>query len=148
MTNTVTLTKILHIREREKKDAQKAYQHAMDSFEDIATQLYTLLKKKEDAEKAYDHYLQSTAPIDRLKEQSNYIERLSQQIVHLQQKVQQARNQMNGKQDQLTKAHVEVKKFEKLIENREQKQAARQKQMENIAMDETSVQQFLSYQTR
>jgi len=50
MAETVVFSKILHVRENEKKDAQKIYYQAMDVFEKVASELYVLLKKKETAE--------------------------------------------------------------------------------------------------
>lgn len=144
MSRTKTLTKVLDIREREKDAAQKAYNQAMQHFEDVATKLYQTLKKKEDAEESYDQYLKDMVQIERLMDQMAYIESLNRQIVLLQHQVNQARTQMELKQQSLTHAHIEVKKFEKLIETRKQEQQQTELKQEQMFMDDMSVQQFLS----
>src|SRR5699024_4390921 len=123
MAEIMTLSKILLVREKEKDEAQKAYFHSQEFFEEIATRLYKLLRKKEDAEASYENYIQTTTPLDRIKEQVSYIEKLNQQILNLQSKVQEARNEMEYKQRKLTDSYVEVKKFEKVIEQRKQANA-------------------------
>ncbi|MFD2044103.1 flagellar export protein FliJ [Ornithinibacillus salinisoli] len=148
MANMVAINKILNIREKEKKDAQHAYQQSMDDFERIATTLYTLLRKKEVAEQAYEDSLQEATQINSIKDQLEYIEMLNKQISNLQQEVQQARTVMETKQSNLTSAHVEVKKYEKIIEFRHNKNEKEEKRLENFMMDEVSIQQFLSYKNR
>ncbi|WP_067729383.1 flagellar export protein FliJ [Oceanobacillus damuensis] len=148
MTATLALTKIMDIRENEKKVAQKAYHQSMDSFEKIATELYSLLRKKENAEVSYDHYILSTTPIEKIKEQAAYIEKLNRQINELQKLVQKARNDMEAKQVKLTDAHVEVKKFEKIIEIRKNTEEKHRKRVENNVMDEISINQYLNHKNR
>ena len=148
MAETAAFTKILHLRENEKKTAQKAYQQSLDSFEKIATKLYNLLRKKENAEVSYDFYIQSTTPIEQIKEQALYIERLNSQINEIQYLVQRARNDMESKQDILTDAHVEVKKFEKIIEIRKSAKEEYNKRVENNFMDELSITQYLNHKNR
>src|SRR5699024_1739111 len=104
MAETFVLSKILLVREKEKDEAQKAYFHSREFFEEIATRLYTLLRKKEDAEESYENYIQTTTPLDRIKEQIAYIEKLNKQILSLQSDVQEARNEMERKQTKLTNA--------------------------------------------
>ncbi|TRM12401.1 flagellar export protein FliJ [Lentibacillus cibarius] len=144
MAETVTLSKILHIRENEKQNAQQSYNTAVDVFETTATQLYHLLRTKEEAEYSYDSYMQETAPIDRIREQAAYMERLNRQIMALQQELQTARNEMEQKQQWLNDAYVEVKKFEKIIEHRDEQTKERIKKYENTSMDEISIQQYVN----
>lgn len=144
MAETAALAKILHVRENEKKNAQMAYHHSMDIFEEIATKLYSLLKKKEMAEDSYESYLYTPASLEVIKQQSTYIERLNRQIMDLQQDVQQARSNMESKQHVLKDAHIEVKKFEKIIETRKQSEMEALKKNEKASMDEISLQQFRS----
>lgn len=148
MAETIALTKILDIRESEKKVAQKAYHQSLDSFEKIATELYNLLRKKENAEEHYDHFIQSVTPIERIKEQAVYIEKLSRQINDLQKLVQKARNDMESKQVTLSDAHVEVKKFEKIIEIRKDSEEKQKKRVESDFMDELSITQYLNHKNR
>ncbi|UJL47938.1 flagellar export protein FliJ [Virgibacillus sp. NKC19-16] len=148
MAETITLSKLLHVYENERKDAQRAYHHALAFFEDIATQLYTLLRKKEDAETLYDNSLPITVPLEKIKGQVAYIERLNHQILRLQQQVQHARSDMHSKQLKLTDAHVEVKKYEKIIDTRIKSEKEVEAKREKASMDEISIQQFLSHKNR
>ncbi|WP_121605225.1 flagellar export protein FliJ [Virgibacillus sp. Bac332] len=148
MAETVVLSKILHIRETEKKHAQKAYQQSIDLFEKTATQLYELLKKKEMAEEVYETALTESTTLDKLKEQFTYIEHLNNHIMHLQEGVQKARFDMEAKQSKLTDAHVEMKKYEKIIETRKKDEAAANRKKEKATMDEVSIYQFLNHKNR
>lgn len=148
MAGTAALSKVLNVRELEKKNAEKDYRHSMDQFESAATKLYKVLKKKEQAEDTYASYLAEMTPIDVIKEQAEYIEVLNKQIVQLQRDVQFARNAMEQKQDILAEAHIEVKKFESIIERREAEREAQLKSEERKMMDEISIQQYLSYKNR
>lgn len=143
MAEIVALSKILNVRESEKHNAQKDYHQSIEYFEGVATQLYTLLKKKEKAEEAHEEYIQTTIAIDKIREQMAYIEALNKQILQLQREVQTARTEMESKQVMLTDAHVEVKKFEKIIMYREKEQKELIQRNEKISMDEISVQQYL-----
>lgn len=148
MAETLVLSKILSVRESEKKDAERAYHSAMKQFEEIAKQLYHLLKKKEDAEVSYENYLHQTTSIDMIKEQITYIENLNNRIMKLQSEIQEARTHMESKQVRLTDAYIEVKKFEKMIEGRRQTQAESLKKEERAMMDEISIQQYLIHKNR
>lgn len=144
MEGTKSLSKILHIRELEKHDAQKAYSYSQERFKDRATQLYTLLYKKEEAETSYEDYLQTLASIREIQEQLAYIEQLSVQILDLQQEVQKVRSDMENKQQSLTNAHVEVKKYERIIEMRWEQQKELTQKNEEKMMDSISTQQFFN----
>lgn len=137
-----SLANILHVRESEKTDAQRAHHQSLEFFEEIATQLYMLLKKKETAEKQYEVSIRMTSQIDRIKEQVMYIEMLHKQIIKLQESVQEARKKMEHKQIKLTQAHVEVKKIEKMIELRKKEQYIIELKLEQKSMDDISTQQF------
>ncbi|MEN1966874.1 flagellar export protein FliJ [Lentibacillus sp. N15] len=143
MTKTLSLGKILHIREREKQDAQKAYHYSQERFEDHAMQLYTLLRKKEAAEASYETCLHTTTPINQIKEQLAYIEQLAVQIMQMQHAVQDARDEMELNQQSLTDAHVEVKKFEKIMELRQEQRNEVKRKEEKQTMDDISIQQYL-----
>ncbi len=147
MTEPIVLSKILRIREQEKMDAQKAYQQSMSFFEDIAGRLYSMLKKKEKAEIFYERNLQESVSVEIAREQSAYIECLNKQIIQLQTEVNVARNKMNSKQIKLTDAHIEVKKFEQIINNRIQEKNLALRRYENELMDDVSIQQYLRGQT-
>ena len=145
---TASLLKVLTVRENEKKLAQKAFLKSQDTFEEVATKLYKLLKKKEIAEESYDNYIQTFTSIEKIKEQISYIEKLSAKINHLQGEVQLARNQMDKKQIVLNETYIEVKKFESIIESREKSAAEKTERMEKSFMDEISINQYLSHKNR
>ncbi|MDY0408159.1 flagellar export protein FliJ [Virgibacillus soli] len=144
MAEIAVFSKIKSIKDREKMDAQKAYHQSMEIFETIGTKLYNLLRKKEDAEQSYENYLQQQVPIEKVKEQILYIEMLNKKIVDLQREIQLARNDMEMKQEVLTEAYVEVKKFEKIIENRNKEKRETELRLENNMMDEISIRQFMN----
>lgn len=144
MAQIEVLSKILHIREKEEKDAQIAHHQSVVFFEKMATKLYQLLRKKEAAEAAYEKTMKKPTTIDLMKEQLKYIELLNKQIIELQSNVNHARSQMESKQEKLTSAHVEVKRFEKLIDQRKGKQKVLELKLEQDSMDEVSNQQYIS----
>lgn len=141
---TQTLAKILNIREKEKKDAQLAHYESTVHFEKVATKLHSLLVEKENVEKSYEKDFGKITSIDKIREQMAYIDYLTQQIVRLQEQVNEARNTMEVKQVKLTDAHVEVKKYEKIIEFRKHEQLKSELRKERIMMDEVSTQQYVS----
>lgn len=144
MSGIAAFHKILRVRESEKNAAQTAYNQSMDRFEKEATKLYMLLRKKEEAEGSYQSIANEPIAIEKLKEQSAYMEQLNKKINHLQQQVILARSDMEAKQQKLSEAFMEVKKFEKLIENRKQTEWKKAKSEEAKWMDEISMQQYLS----
>ena len=144
MGQTEALSKILHVREKEKKDAQLAHHQSIEFFEKVANKLYDVLRKKEDAEDFYQINLQATISIDKMKDQITYIESLNKRIVAIEEDVKRARAKMETKQLLLTDAHVEVKKYEKIIQFRKDEQIIIAHKMEQISMDEISIQQYLS----
>lgn len=145
LSGTAVLTKILDIREREKKDAQLAYKKSVDLFEEVGTKLLKLLQRKEAVEASYEESLQSNMNLDQIQDQLAYIEILNKQIEDLQLQVQKARYNMESKQQILTDAHVETKKFEKIIEIRKTEAQEVLKRAEATFMDDISIQQYLSH---
>lgn len=145
LSGTAVLTKILDIREREKRDAQIAYKQAVDLFEEVGTKLLKILQKKESVEASYEESLQSNMNLDQIQDQLAYIESLNKHIEDLQYQVQQARFHMESKQQILTEAHVETKKFEKIIDIRKTEAQDVLKRAEASFMDDISIQQYLSH---
>src|SRR5690554_6023825 len=148
LAETKSFVKILHVREREKMNAQKAYRQSKDFFEEIATKFFHLLKTKEKAEASYDELIQHSTTLEKVKTQAAYIENLNSQIVRLQHEVDQARNEMDSMQAMLTDAHVEVKKFQHIIDSRNNAEAEKEKQLERNRMDAISLKQYISYKNR
>ncbi|WP_047981270.1 flagellar export protein FliJ [Ornithinibacillus contaminans] len=148
MAGTLALTKILDIRELEKKNAQVEYHQSVESFEQVATKLFQLLKQKESAEEMYEEALCENMDLEQIQDQIAYIETLNKRIIVLQEQVQQARTQMETKQVLLSEAHVEAKKFEKIIEFRTREELEVIKKEEKALMDDISIQQYLSHKNR
>jgi flagellar protein FliJ len=145
MAGTAVLTKILDIREKEKQDAQLAYRKSVDVFEEVATELLDLLRKKEAAESSYEQGLTSNMHLNFIQDQLAYIESLERKVAELQGKVSYARSNMEMKQKVLSDAHVETKKFEKIIEFRTSELLEKVKKVEESFMNEVSIQQYLSH---
>jgi len=148
MSHIATLEKIRHVREHEKRSAKQAHHQSIKAFEEVATKLYNLLKKKENAKEAYDLSLQSKTTVQHLKEQSLYIDKLNDQIIHLQEQVNIAREKMEQKRENLTDAHIEVKKFEKMIEQQHERLKESALKRENEMMDDISIKQHLNRKNR
>ncbi|MFS0751845.1 flagellar export protein FliJ [Oceanobacillus sp. 1P07AA] len=148
MVEVVGLNRIREIRENEKKVAQSDYNQSMETFEKIATELYNLLRTKENAEASFESYIQTTTSIEKIKEQATYIEKLNQRIQSVQLLVQRARKDMEIKQEKLSNAYVEVKKFDKIIEFKQKNEIEEAKRKEANWMDEMSMQQYLSHKSR
>ncbi|WP_281975569.1 flagellar export protein FliJ [Halobacillus litoralis] len=149
MADIQTFEKIKDIRDKEKREKQLFHQEAVDIFERKAEQLYDALKKKETAVHEFNRKLsEKTVQAGSFIQHQNYIARLEEKIDSLQPAVQQARVKMQQSQSKLTEAHVEVKKYETLIENKYLKYQNWVKSEENKHMDELSMQQYLNFQNR
>lgn len=148
MSQVASLEKVLNLRENEKKQAQLDHSESVDFFEKVATQLYNLLKQKETLEQSLEQSLQKKMTITEIKHQSAYIETLKKQIIELQTDVNEARRIMNKKEQHLTKSHIEVKKIEKILENRRIEIKEKEKKEEIKKMDELSIRQYLAFKNR
>ncbi|MFC7320446.1 flagellar export protein FliJ [Halobacillus campisalis] len=149
MTSLQAFHKIKDLQDRDKIAKQKIYQEQVDRFESVATELYEALKEKENAEEKFHEELRETkvrAQNFILHEQ--YIDQLNKKILNLQPRVQQARSVMETAHDNLSSAHIEVKKFEKLIEKKLTQHEDWLKAEESKAMDEVSTRQYLNYKNR
>src|SRR5699024_1515529 len=118
MASIQAFTKILNHQDLLKSQALIAHQQAMNEFEVSAEKLYLLLKKKEEVEKEYNYYLSSSGTVTTLATHYAFIEQINQKIKQVQIEVNQKRAVMDKKQEKLTEAHVEVKKYEKIIEKK------------------------------
>ncbi|SFK26855.1 flagellar FliJ protein [Halobacillus dabanensis] len=149
MSNIQTFQRIREIRDREKQKSQKAHKEAVDAFEKQAALLYEALRKKEEAVDRFNQTLsERTVEANAFVQHQHYINRLEERIEDLQPVVQKTRLEMQHSQAKLSEAHIEVKKFDTLIENKETKQLNWIKREENRNMDELSMQQYLNFQNR
>lgn len=148
MAKISSLAKIRDLHDNEKQVAQRAYAESQETFEKIARELYSLLKKKEIAESTFENAIQASTSIEKIKEQSAYIEKLTNQIQTVQLLVQRARNDMNSKQTKLSEAYIEYKKYDKMIDLKKEEAKAVLKKQEAAFMDEMSMQQYLRQNQR
>lgn len=137
-------SKILNHQENLKNQALLDYQQAIRDFEQSAEKLYLLLNKKEQVEKEYNYYLSSSGTVTTLATHYAFIERIKERIYVVQMEVNQKRAVMEKKQEKLTEQHIEVKKFEKIIENKRKKEREREAYLESQLMDEISTRQFFN----
>lgn len=143
MSNTVALEKIKDLRNEEKNRALLEQKEAVDQFEKVAKQLYSQLKMKESAESTLNKMYESSEIIFKIREQTIYIDALNEKIKKLQKEVQVARSNMEKKQHIVTERHVELKKVEKMIENRREKAEKEAAIEEMKQMDEISLNQYI-----
>ncbi|MCP8616521.1 flagellar export protein FliJ [Salirhabdus salicampi] len=142
------LEKLHSVHETEKDTAHKIYQDALEQFEMVATNLYSLLKEKEEWEEKVDNQIQHAIPINELLTYQHYVKQLEEKIAKLQKDVQYARQDMQIKQQSLTDKYVEMKKYELMIENKVSKKKQLEQTAENQQIDEISVQQFIRFNTK
>lgn len=143
MSKTKTLDKLHKLKERDLSEAEKQYRRAVDYFEEVGEELYKVLKKKETVQATIQDQMKSGFKIFDLYQYDQYHQSLIEQENYWQMKVHQARVNMNKKQDNLTQIHQEVKKFEKLIEKKNEEIKQEIKKIDMKFIDEISVQQYL-----
>lgn len=108
--------KVLTIREQEKQQTELAYKESVRAFEEVATQLYELLKKKEDLISYQNERLKTGSTIDEIHHFTTFIDSLEHTINDVQQKVIQARTKMQWFEQKLLEKNLEVRKYEKMRE--------------------------------
>ncbi|WP_067838592.1 flagellar export protein FliJ [Amphibacillus sediminis] len=148
MTSIRAFNKIRDHQERIKNQAQLDYQEALHEFELVAEQLYLLLQKKEQVEKEYSYYLASSGTVKTLATHYAFIEQIKKKIDIVQTELNQKRFVMERKQQKLTSAHVEVKKFEKIIEKKHLKRQMADRYRENQTNDEIASRMYLNHGNR
>lgn len=139
-----TLQKILEVKENEKLKAEKEFSQATRQFEEVATKLYELLKKKEDHENDYYTRMERGIHIFQIQQSHTLLAQLQRKINEVQYYTQKARDNMNRKQEVLVEKSIELKKYVKMKEIKYEHYIEEQKRLENILMDEISVQQFVN----
>ncbi|MBS4172518.1 flagellar export protein FliJ [Bacillus sp. FJAT-49736] len=134
--------KVLTLKEREKEEALSIYQNAVKTFEEVAEELYRLLKKKEDLEQFQAKKLQSGFAVQEIRHYQRFIVNMDKTISYYQELVLNARNRMNWCQAQLIEKNVEVKKYEKIKLKDYEKFLELQKLEEDKLTDEISTIQY------
>ncbi|MGE7913995.1 flagellar export protein FliJ [Lysinibacillus xylanilyticus] len=130
--------KVLTIREQEKNETEMAYKESVRSFEEIASKLYSLLKKKEDLLDFQQGRLSVGSSIEEIHHYARFIDSLEKTITDVQQKVVQARAKMNWHEEKLLEKNLEVRKFEKMRERDFKLFQQEQDRIEGIFLDEIS----------
>ncbi|RKL68995.1 flagellar export protein FliJ [Salipaludibacillus neizhouensis] len=138
-----TLQKVLEMKDYEKSDAELAYTDSVKKFEEIATNLYELMKRKEVLAEENNKKLQTGLAISMIQWNEQTIEFIQKEIEELQMMTQKARIKMNEKENYLNFKAVDLKKYEKMKEIKLQEYLENEKQEEQRFLDEISVQQFV-----
>ncbi|MBU8907011.1 flagellar export protein FliJ [Desertibacillus haloalkaliphilus] len=139
-----TLQKVLELKEKDKLTREQEYAQAMETFEESATQLYHLLKQKEDIEKSLQDRIIKGISIHELQRNEVTLMRLQTEISRQEQSTNYARDKMHSKQEALVNVSMEVKKYEKVKELKEEQYNDEMKRLESQFLDEISIQQFAS----
>lgn len=137
------LQKILEVKDYEKSDAELDYTKSVKVFEDVATKLYDLLKRKEELTIANEKQLEKGLTISLIQMNEKTIAYLQKEIDRLQLNTKEARKKMNEKERFLTFKAIDLKKYEKMKEIKQQQFTEDEKRVEQKFLDEISVQQFV-----
>ena len=100
--------KVLTVREQEKSETEIAYKESVHSFEQVATELYNLLKKREDTLDTQNGLLSNGLSIDGIHHYSNFLDSLQKRIEVVQKEVIQARTKMNWYEEKLLEKSLNV----------------------------------------
>lgn len=145
MTSIQAFEKILHHQENLKNEAQLEYKTAVTEFETVAEELYQLLKQKETIEDKYQQTLHTAGSVTALMTHHTYLQQLKKQILHVERTVNEKRAIMEDKRSMLTDQHVEVKKYEKIIDRKWEVIKSKEKETESKRLDEASIRQYYNH---
>lgn len=134
--------KILDVKEKEKDEALSAYKNAVQAFENVARELYALLKKKEDLEARQAEKMKTGLSVQEIRHYRRFIDDIEKSIHYYQNLVMNARNRMNWHQQKLQEKNIEVKKYEKLKDKDYSRFLMKLKIQEEKQADEISTQTF------
>ncbi|MEK4522592.1 flagellar export protein FliJ [Psychrobacillus sp. FSL W7-1457] len=140
--------KVLTVREQEKSETEIAYKESVNAFEQVATELYNLLKKRESTLDTQNDLLSNGLSIDGIHHYSNFLESLQKRIEVVQKEVIQARSKMNWYEERLLEKSLEVRKFEKMKEKDFESFQQEQYRLEAIVLDEISSLKFQNKEIR
>ncbi|MFK3938697.1 flagellar export protein FliJ [Alkalihalobacillus sp. NPDC078783] len=138
-----SLQKLMDLKEREKEEAENIYSSAVKTFEEVATELYHLLKRKEALEEDARTKLSSLVSVLDIQSIQASMLFLQEAIVKQQKRTQLARAQMEEKHQLLLDASFEHKKHEKIREKKRMQFVVEESRLEQLSMDEISVQRFV-----
>lgn len=130
--------KIMTVKEQEKNQTEIAYKEAVQSFENIATKLYSLLKKKEELIDFQEKKLSEGSTINEIHHFTRFLDSIEKSINDTQQKVMHARAEMEWHEDKLLEKTIEFRKYEKMKEKDYKAYKKEQNRLEIIQLDELS----------
>lgn len=111
-----SMEKVLSVKQKEKESIELELGEAVQAFESIAEEIYSLLKRREDIENLSNQQFQQRIVVNDLQNTQRFLLSMSNKIKELQPVLQRARERMQVIQQKLLQQTIEVKKYEKLKE--------------------------------
>jgi flagellar FliJ protein len=134
------MEKVLSVKQKEKESIELELGEAVQAFESIAEEIYSLLKRREDIES--NQHFQQKIVVNDLQNTQRFLLSMSNKIKDLQPVLQRARERMQVIQQKLVQQAMEVKKYEKLKERQFNAYKMELNSYENKQNDEFSVLRF------
>ncbi|MGC4375637.1 flagellar export protein FliJ [Fictibacillus sp. Mic-4] len=138
------LEKVLRVKKKEKELLEAEYAQAVQMFEQMANNLYELLKRKEEIEHHSNEQFKSKMVVNDLQNTQRYLLSLTQKIAKAQIQVQKARELMKIAEQQFVSKTIEVKKYEKLKERQMEEYKRTLFIEENKQNDEFSILRYIN----
>ncbi|MFC0237611.1 flagellar export protein FliJ [Fictibacillus phosphorivorans] len=136
------MEKVLSVKQKEKESIEQELGEAVQAFESIAEEIYSLLKRKEDIENQSNYTFQQRIIVNDLQNTQRFLLSMTNKIKELQPILQRARERMQVIQQRLLQQTIEVKKYEKLKERQLSAYKVEVASYENKQNDEFSVLRF------
>ncbi|MFG6496787.1 flagellar export protein FliJ [Fictibacillus sp. UD] len=137
-----SMEKVLTVKQKEKESIEQELGEAVQAFESVAEEIYSLLKRKEDIENLSNHQFQQRIFVNDLQNTQRFLLSMTNKIKGLQPVLQRARERMQIIQQKLVQQTIEVKKYEKLKEKQLTAYKVEITSYENKQNDEFSVLRF------
>ncbi|MBH0160983.1 MULTISPECIES: flagellar export protein FliJ [Fictibacillus] len=137
-----SMEKVLSVKQKEKESIEQELGEAVQAFESIAEEIYSLLKRKEDIENQSNYTFQQRIIVNDLQNTQRFLLSMTNKIKELQPILQRARERMQVIQQRLLQQTIEVKKYEKLKERQLSAYKVEVASYENKQNDEFSVLRF------
>lgn len=134
-----SMEKVLSVKQKEKESIELELGEAVQAFESIAEEIYSLLKRKEDIENLSNKQYQQRIVVNDLQNTQRFLLSMTNKIKELQPLLQRARERMQVIQQKLLQQTIEVKKYEKLKEKQFNAYEMELTTYENKQNDEFSV---------
>jgi flagellar protein FliJ len=134
-----SMEKVLSVKQKEKESIELELGEAVQAFESIAEEVYSLLKRKENIENLSNQQFQQRIFVNDLQNTQRFILSMTNKIKELQPVLQRARERMQVIQQKLLQQTIEVKKYEKLKEKQFHAYEMELTSYENKQNDEFSV---------